>query len=311
MPSPSSTVRCPGPRLVEQADRFWSDSALVVPPEDGRPGSWAGAPSALLVDGTWWLAYRLRRPIGEGRGYANVVARSADGVRFEPVVRVTSDAFRSESLERPALVRTPEGAWRLYVSCATPGSKHWRVDLLEADTVEGLATAEPETVLPGSDLLAVKDPVIRYAGDRWDLWASVHPLDDPDATDRMTTEYATSPDGRVWTWQGTALAPTPGSWDARGVRFATVLFDGTAAWAVYDGRATAEENWEERTGLASAGDGIRFTADPSGPVLQSPYPPNGLRYADAVVLDDGCVRWFYEATRADGAHELRTVLLAP
>ncbi len=33
-------------------------------------------------DGTFWLAYRLRRPVGVGRGYANVVARSDDGERL-------------------------------------------------------------------------------------------------------------------------------------------------------------------------------------------------------------------------------------
>src|SRR3712207_7125799 len=46
-----------------------------------------------------------------------------------------------------------------------------------------------------------------------------HPLDDADATDRMTTEHATSPDGVTWQWRGTALAGREGGWDARGVRF--------------------------------------------------------------------------------------------
>jgi hypothetical protein len=281
---------------------------VVLAPEDPRPGAWAGGPSAQLVDGTWWLAYRLRRPLGEGRGHANVVARSDDGVHFTPVAEVGKDAFGAESLERPALVRTAEGTWRLYVSCATPGTKHWRVDLLEAATVEGLATATPRTVLPGGPGAAVKDPVVRHDGRRWHLWASVHPLDDPLATDRMTTEHATSDDGVAWDWQGTALAGTPGGWDARGVRFATVVLDGGRGWALYDGRATAEENWEERTGLAVQ-DGGAFRAAADGPLLQSPHPPGGLRYADVVALPGGGARWFYEATRADGAHELRTVLL--
>ena len=303
-PSPPAAPRPPDP------ERFWADADVVLGPEDPRPGSWAGGPSAQLVGDTWWLAYRLRRPVGEGRGFGNVVARSDDGVHFTPVVQFDKDQFGAESLERPALVHTPQGRWRLYVSCATPGSKHWRVDLLEAGSVEELAGATARTVLPGSDRVAVKDPVIRTDGGRWHLWASVHPLDDPAATDRMTTEHATSDDGVRWTWQGTALAGTPGSWDARGVRFATVVLDGDRSWALYDGRATAAENWEERTGLARVdGDG-RFTAASDGPLLQSPHPPGGLRYADVVPVPGGRARWFYEATRADGAHELRTVLLS-
>jgi hypothetical protein len=300
-------VTVPAPR-PPAADALWSGATVVVEPEDPRPGSWAGGPSAQLVDGVWWLAYRLRRPVGEGRGFGNVVARSDDGVRFEPVVAVGKDRFGAESLERPALVHTPEGRWRLYVSCATPGTRHWRVDLLEAGTVEGLATAEARTVLPGSATEAPKDPVVRRHGGRWHLWASVHPLDDPDATDRMTTEHATSPDGVTWTWHGTALAGTPGTWDARGTRISTVVLDGDRTWALYDGRATAAENWEERTGLAEL-DGDVFRPAPGGPRLQSPHPPHGLRYADVVAVPGGGARWFYEATRADGAHELRTVVL--
>jgi hypothetical protein len=300
------TVSAPRPPAPEL---FWSDATVVVEPEDPRPGSWAGGPSAQLVDGTWWLAYRLRRPVGEGRGFGNVVARSGDGVHFEPVVALGKDRFGAESLERPALVHTPDGRWRLYVSCATPRTKHWRIDLLEAGTVEELATAEPRTVLPGSATTAPKDPVVRWDGGQWHLWASVHPLDDPDATDRMTTEHATSPDGVTWTWRGTALAGTAGGWDARGVRFSAVVLDGSRTWALYDGRATAEENWEERTGLAEHDGEGGFRAAADGPFLQSPHPPHGLRYADVVALPGGGARWFYEATRADGAHELRTVVL--
>jgi hypothetical protein len=290
-----------------EADPFWADADVVLEPEDPRPGSWAGGPSVQFVAGTWWLAYRLRRPVGEGRGFANVVARSADGVRFTPVVELGKDVFGAESLERPALVHTPEGRWRLYVSCATPGTKHWRVDLLEAATVEDLAMARPRTVLPGSETAAVKDPVIRHDGSQWHLWASVHPLDDPGATDRMTTEHATSADGVSWQWRGTALAGRDGSWDARGVRFATVVLDGPRTWALYDGRATQAENWEERTGLAVSDGNGGFAAVGDAPLLQSPHAPFGLRYADHVDLGDDGVRWFYEATRADGAHELRTV----
>jgi hypothetical protein len=301
-PSPSSAPHRP------EAGWFWSDAEVVAAPEDPRPGSWVGGPSAQLVDGTWWLAYRVRRPVGEGRGVANVVARSDDGVRFTPVAAIDKDRFDADSLERPALVHTPEGRWRLYVSCATPGTKHWRIDLLEADSIEGLETAPPRTVLPGSDSLAVKDPVIRHDGTTWHLWASVHPLEDPDATDRMTTEHATSPDGVTWTWRGTALRGAPGSWDARGVRFTTVVRDGARSWALYDGRASAAENWEERTGLAVQEGACEFTAAADGPLLQSPYAPFGLRYADVVPLPGGGARWFYEVTRADGAHELRTVL---
>ena len=285
---------------------------VVIEPPEGRPGSWAGAPSALLVDGTYYLAYRLRRPVGEGRGYANVVARSVDGERFETVAVVEKSSFGCDSVERPALVVTPQGTWRLYVSCATPASDHWRVDLLEAPSPELLAGAAPRTVLPGSGELAVKDPVIVQSGGRWHLWASCHPLGDPSATDRMTTEYATSPDGVAWQWHGTALAGRPGRWDARGVRITSVDLAGPRPVAFYDGRASAAENWEERTGIA-VGQGRfgMFAADGDAPALASPHRGGGLRYVTTLDLAHGARRYYYETTRADGAHELRTRVVLP
>jgi sucrose-6-phosphate hydrolase SacC (GH32 family) len=288
----------------------WDDSVVVVEPPGDEPGAWSGAPSTVVADGDVYLAYRVRLPIGAGRGIANVVARSRDGLTFTVVAEVTKDQFEAESLERPALVRTPEGRWRLYVSAATPGTKHWRVDLLEADTPEGLATAPPRTVLAGDETVAVKDPVLHHDEHGWHLWASVHPLESWDDADRMTTRYATSPDGVHWTWRCTALAGRPGEWDARGVRVSSVQVDGDTVLAAYDGRATAGENWEERTGVAH---GSRLPDGTFGPLtaaggepLGSPHSPHGLRYLSLATLSDGHRRLYYEATRADGAHELRS-----
>jgi hypothetical protein len=291
----------------------WDDSIVVVDPPGDEPGAWSGAPSAIVADGDVYLAYRLRLPIGEGRGISNIVARSTDGVSFTVVAEVEKDRFGAESLERPALVRTPEGRWRLYVSAATPGTKHWRVDLIEADTPEGLATAPARTVLAGDESAGVKDPVLHHDGYGWHLWASVHPLESWDDADRMTTQYATSPDGVHWRWRGTVLAGRPGEWDARGVRITSVQVEVDTITAAYDGRATAGENWEERTGVAR---GVRLpdgsfgelTAE-SGEPLASPHPPNGLRYLSWVAMPDGRHRVYYESTRADGAHDLRTELM--
>jgi hypothetical protein len=254
-------------------------------------GSWAGAPSAALDDcGGVLLAYRVRSR--ERRGGAVVIARSEDGERFETLATLEKERFGAESLERPALVRA--GGWRLYVSCATPGTKHWRIDLLEAPDPAGFA--EARTVFAGDERTGVKDPVIRFAGGRWHAWICCHPLDVAGEEDRMTTAYATSADGLRWDWHGTVLAPRPGAWDARGTRVTAVLGDR----AYYDGRASKEEDFSERTGLAEPAGG-RLRALGEEPVAD-------FRYL-AVLTVSGGERWYYEAPLPDGSHELRTELV--
>ncbi|GAA4560384.1 hypothetical protein [Planotetraspora kaengkrachanensis] len=282
-------------------------SVVAIPPPGDGAGFWAGAPSAVSKDGWIYLAYRLRRPIGEGRGYAIEVARSADGVHFETLLTISKEQMNTESLERPTLVATPEGRWRLYLSCATYGTKHWRVEVMEADDPAAFDPAAARVVLPGDLKTGVKDPVILHHGDMWHLWASCHPLEDPQEADQMVTDYATSADGLDWAWQGTALDRRPGAWDSRGVRVSAVTFTGETVIAYYDGRASAEENYEERTGVAIGPDPSTLTATGAGPAAQSGHAGGGLRYLDIVPVDGGH-RLYYELTRPDGAHELRTEL---
>ncbi len=291
----------------------YSRGELVVAAPGQGDGYWAGGPSALHTDGRYYLAYRLRRPVEEGRGYANVVASSSDGVHFETLCVLDKDALDTASLERPALVRRPDGGWRIYVSLSTRGSKHWRVVALDADRPEDLAAASPRPVWPGDERTAVKDPVVVLGPDeRWHAWLCLHPLDVIGHEDRMTTAYVTSTDGIDWTEPRTVLAPDGDGWDARGRRLATVLAqpDGSVL-ALYDGRADAAQNWYERTGTARARmmDGS-FEVDRDATVMSSPFGRSTLRYASAALGPDATLV-YYEAAGPDGANEIRVERLSP
>jgi hypothetical protein len=283
-------------------------SVVAIEPPGTGAGYWAGAPSAALGDDGIYLAYRMRRPLGHGRGYAVAIARSADGEHFETLLTIGRELMATDSLERPSLVRTPQGGWRLYLSCATTGTKHWRVELIEAAHPSEFDARSSQVVLPGDTKTGVKDPVIVHRDGIWQLWASCHPLADPDEADQMVTDYATSRDGRAWTRQGTALNGRPGQWDSRGTRVSAVCHIGGTIVAYYDGRASAAENYEERTGIAIGADPAGLSALGSVPFAQSPYAGRGLRYLDILPLADGSQRLYYEMTRAGGAHELRTEL---
>lgn len=293
------------PELVPALFRLDRAHVAVSAPAGG-PGNWAGAASATLVEGQVYLAYRVRRPLTEGRGVSVVVARSSDGVTFEQVSEVVRDDFGAESFERPVVVRRPDGGWRLYLSCATPQSKHWWIEAVDADRPEDFASGTRRTVLAGSEEEAVKDPVILVDESGWRMWVCCHPLDERGQEDRMTTKYATSQDGLTWEVHGAVLTPTPGTWDARGTRVTAVLSEQPLT-VLYDGRATAEQNWHEVTGVARQLEG-NLVPDPDNPIASSPHAGGALRYATAVRLPDGSTRLYYEAARPDGAHDVYTCL---
>lgn len=298
----------------------------VVEPLGGGPGWWAGAPSALWADERFYLSYRLRRPQPE-RGGETRIAVSRDGVRFDTIWAARKEDFDTSSIERSALVRTDEGRWRLYISYVDGADGRWRIDLLEADAPDAFHPEERVPILTAADIGAegVKDPWLCRVGGQWQMIASYVPT--PEARvahdqlhgtrdvyntglSKSLTGLATSADGVRWRWEGPIFEPREAGWDAYAARINTVIWQAPVFVGLYDGSASVAENYEERCGAAYSFDLRHWRrVSEAGPVVGAARPgPGGVRYVEAV-QGPGWVRYYYEWTRPDGAHELRTSLV--
>lgn len=272
----------------------WENSQLVLPAAHGA-GNWIGAASALVHGDHIYLAYRDRHPIDKGRGNRAYVARSAinDGISFDTLCVVDKADMDAASLERPALDVTPDGTWFLYLSCATFNSKHWRIERLRAGRPEDFSARTREVIFPGSATFGIKDPVI-VRGEELRIWATRHPLTEGDENaDKMISVVASTGEP--------VMVPQPGTWYSRGTRITAVVGE----YAYFDGRASAAQNYEERTGIAKWA-GSRYVPV-SGPV-SSPFGGGALRYVSVAALQHGRQRLYYESATEYGSHELRTEL---
>jgi hypothetical protein len=320
-------------KTVSGAEKRWYGQSLRFDPEEGETiippsgegkGYWAGAPSVLYdqESSRFYLAYRVRkpRPVRGGECY---IAESSDGVTFRTLWGSTKEAFGSESVERFSLTRALDGAWLLYVSYVDPADQRWRIDLIDAEVPGAFDVDRRKKVLTAEDIGAegVKDPWVMIVNGLYYMLVSyaenltvpesererMHATADIYNTGltRSSTGLAVSGDGRRYTWQGALFAPRPGAWDAYAARLGC-LVPATQGWVgFYDGAASVEENYEERTGMVQTWDLRHFwRLSQEEPSLVSPHGSGGLRYVDAVVFDDQ-VYLYYEYCRADGSHELR------
>lgn len=251
-------------------------------------GNWLGAASALIRGGYIYLAYRERHATAKGRGNRVYLARSPidDGVDFDTFWAIGKADMDAASLERPALDVTPDGDWFLYLSCAAHNSKHWRIDRLHAGDPHDFNARTRHTIFPGSPAFGIKDPVIIRDGNNLRIWATRHPLTQGDENaDQMTSVVACTGEP--------VMTPEPGTWYSRGTRITAIVNQ----YAYFDGRASASQNFAERTGIARW-NGSRYIPI-AGPASSS-LGDGALRYVSAIMIPDGRLRLYYEAPPRTG-----------
>ena len=145
------------PRHWGPFPRFDPASGTVI----GRPlgqgaGYWAGAPGVRYdaqLD-RFHVVYRLRRPRGvePDRGAEIRIAASQDGIAFEDIWSGAKKQLDTTSIERCALARRPDGAWRLYVSYVDPADGRWQISLVEAQQPDQFDLASARPVLTAADI---------------------------------------------------------------------------------------------------------------------------------------------------------------
>jgi hypothetical protein len=315
------------------------DVRVLGAPEGKGKGFLAGAPGAALdpATGEWYVCCRLRRPRDHpdgDRGAAFYIMK--DGVE---VWRVKKQELGAASIERGALLFDADGQWKLYLSVVTESDKLWRLVELAAPRVEALAAADATVVFTadmlGPNVQGVKDPFIFAHGGALHMFLSVAlSTADTSAASHATldiyntgecvsaTALATRAAGDAaasWKYEGVVFEPAPGAmavkpqcaWDAYCRRVNSVIAHGGRFWAFYDGIPGAADNYEEKTGVAVSADLRAWRClTPAAPVFASPFASGALRYVEAREVG-GTVHLFYEMARPDGAHELRTLALAP
>lgn len=305
--------------------------SIATPPGKGS-GYWAGASSILYDerDKKFYLYYRLRRPRlvkdGKeiGRGYECRIAESSDGINFKDIWRAEKSYFGGISLEKASLIKTLEGKFRLYISYVDPEDNKWRIDMIEAESIENLDPNKKIKIFTASDLQieGIKDPEVIIIGGLYYMFVSYAPS--PKNVDSITkkrmhetadvyntgitkscTGLAISHSGISFKWIGDILSPPETGWDSYATRITSILYDPPVFYAFYDGSKDVSENYEEKLGLAVSLNLINFERiSIDRPIITSPYSSKSIRYLNAVCVDRK-IFYYYEIALDDGSHELR------
>lgn len=278
-------------------------------------GYWVGGHKVFYDNPTqqYVLFYRERSPLEKERGGKCYVAVSSDGTQFHDVWSATKEAFAASSIEVGHCIRDYEGRWRLYVSYELADARYWRIDLIEADSLETLQAQSRRTVLsPGAfGVGSLKDPVVYTIDGEYWIYCVGRARNMPiNEGDRITagggdaTFLAKSSDGRHFTeLEYVFEPPNTDSWHGRRARINSVIAVKGGLLGFYDGGRTGYDTYEEWCGLAWSGDDKKFERlEQEEPWIRSPW--GCIRYVCALKTPLG-VSFYYEFTREDGSHDLR------
>ncbi len=293
--------------------------ATVREPEGKGYGYWVGGHSVIYDPELkkFFLYYRVRLPLGKGRGGKCRIAESSDGVEFKDIWEATKEQFNAESIEVGSLIRDPEsGIWRLYISYQELGGP-WRVDLIEADHPKNFDPWHHRTVMQPEEygLTSVKDPKAYIVGGLYYVFVDVNPRQDEFYEDEHgerhplgsdATGLMISADGRYFKDFRYVFEPGrggPGEWGHCRARINSVVYLPPLYVGFFDGGTTFYDMYEEHCGVAISHDLEHWRrVSTNGPWIKSPY--GCIRYMDALIVDN-TLWYYYEYTRKDGSHELR------
>ncbi len=300
-------------------------SAVRQPPVRGR-GNWVGAPGAHYdpETSTFYLVYRARDP--KSRGYECRIAASSNGVIFDDIWALSRTSLGALSIERSALTCGLDGEWRLYISYVSAEDGRWRIGLMTSSEPDGflVSSLRPLFTDQEDNIDGVKDPNVYLIGRMVHMvvsYAARIEVPAAKAGNKHTsgdiyntgltlsrTAAAVSGDGSAFEWLGD-VSPGGGAeksgWDHYCRRIGSILpIDGGGYLAFYDGSASVEENYEEKTGLAFTFDLQKYHRLGDECVLSSPWGSGSLRYVDVLPVGNELF-YYYEIAMEDGSHELR------
>jgi len=307
----------PGMTDLHRVLHFDPSAATVVrsPPGFGY-GNWVGGKVSFdPVSGVYALFYRERRPLEHGRAGVCGIAVSEDGVVFNDVWTTTKNDFAANSIEEGHCIRYRD-AWRCFVSYEVKGTATWRIDVIEAETIEALDVQSRRTVLSPHEfgIPWIKDPfVMPVDGQLW-MYAAVPSRSGPvfdgnivHAAPLDATVLAVSDDGIHFpSIEYVFEAPGDDTWHGRRARINSVIEWDDGYLAMFDGGRTFYDNYEEHAGLAISKD-ARVFERLTEPWVTSPY--GCVRYVCALRAK-ASVFFYFEYAREDGSHDLRVAELS-
>jgi len=296
------------------------EGITVFEPEGDKYGFWVGGHNVVFdpKEKKFFLYYRVRSPLGKGRGAKCRIAESADGIHFANIWEGSKEELNANSIEVASIIRDPiTGRWRLYISYEDSVIGTWRIDLVEADHPKNFDLLHHRTVIDGGTfgLRSVKDPKIYIIGGLYHAFV-ITGAENPYREDSEGTRHArgggdrtglmTSEDGIYWRDLKFIFEPGKGSqgeWGHYRARITSILWIEPLWVGFFDGGESSYDNYEEWCGVALSHDLEHWRRlSRNGPWVRSPY--GCIRYMDALRVGNE-IFYYYEYTRKNGSHELR------
>lgn len=258
-----------------------AEDVEILRPERDGDGFWVGAPTPFYDEksGEVFLYYRVRD--ADRRGWKGVIARLDDGHELEEIWEVEKEDIPAYSVEGAAIQRD-KGLYRLYLSYNDIGTSQWRIDILEADSLEELDCTEARSLeIDTGKFVNVKDPVmydddlvVHAASNHW-FSKTNFLVERPDGGNPRCRELGI--DGRITSILGDK-----------------VLYD----WAqsiVYTGDESTKIARENSSGFEDITVGREAICSSEGTL--------SLRYVRAIEVEDE-IWFFYEKSMPNNGHKL-------